>query len=100
MTIHRQIYKSCSRSLAPAALNAVLAILIPTMSASAENFVVRNVRVFDGRHTITDTDVWVEGDKIKAVGKQLTTAADTKSIDGTNGTLLPGLIDSHTHSFG
>ena len=100
MITHRRNNEPLSFHLAPVTLHAVLAVLIPVTWASAENFVIRNARVFDGHRIATDTDVWVEGDKIKAVGKQLKTSADTKSVDGTNATLLPGLIDSHTHTYG
>src|SRR5438128_1173628 len=74
--------------------------MIPTTWASAESFVIRNARVFDGREIINDADVWVEGSKIKAVGKHLAVAADAAVVDGSGATLLPGLIDAHTHSFG
>ncbi len=83
-----------------AAIYLALAALTPHMWVSAETFVIRNVRVFDGRRLTNDTDVWVEGDKIKEVGKQLDAPGDAKIIDGTNATLLPGLIDAHTHTFG
>ncbi len=68
--------------------------------ANAESFVVRNARVFDGRHVIGDADVWVEGDQIKAVGKHLEVGNDATVVDGTGATLLPGLIDAHTHTWG
>lgn len=70
------------------------------MSATADSFVIRNAKVFDGKNLINDADVLVEEGKIKAVGKQLPATADTKVIDGTGATLLPGLIDAHTHTFG
>src|SRR6266436_4985812 len=68
--------------------------------ASAESFVIRNARVFDGQQVSNGADVWVEGAKIKAVGKQLDVSGDAKVIDGSGATLLPGLIDAHTHTFG
>jgi imidazolonepropionase-like amidohydrolase len=83
-----------------AILTAILATLIPVTGASADSFIIRNVRVFDGRNVIDNTDVQVEGSKIKAVGKKLKTPDDTKVIDGTGATLLPGLIDAHTHTYG
>ncbi len=50
---------------------------------------------------LTDQIIWIEGDRIKAVGKesdiqkQLPSAA--KVIDLSNATILPGLIDCHVH---
>src|SRR3954468_16140887 len=69
-------------------------------SVSAETFVIRNARVFDGQHVIAHADVWVEGNKIESLGEHLDVPVDVKVVDGTNATLLPGLIDSHTHSWG
>lgn len=41
--------------------------------------------------------ILIEGDKIKSVGSNLPIPAGTRIIDLGNSTLLPGLIDSHTH---
>jgi len=68
--------------------------------ANADSFVIQNAGVFDGRGIIDDADVWVEAGKIKAVGKQLEVAGDVEVVDGTGATLLPGLIDAHTHTWG
>lgn len=80
-------------------LSAVLATMIPSKWVYAEEFVIRNARVFDGQNIINDSDVEVEGSKIKAIGQHLKTAADARVVDGTGATLLPGLIDAHTHTF-
>src|SRR5262245_49123545 len=80
-------------------LIAILAAMHPCAWASAESFVIRNAKVFDGHNLLSDTDVQIEGHTIKAIGKQLPTATDTKVIDGAGATLLPGLIDAHTHTF-
>jgi len=68
-------------------------------SARANDFVIRNARIFDGRKT-SQGDVWVQDGRIKAVGKGLKIPADLKVVDGAGDTLLPGLIDSHTHAWG
>jgi len=63
---------------------------------------ISNVRVFDGERTHLDQTVRIEGTDIVSVRP---TASDDASrnrgdevIDGAGRTLLPGLIDSHTHS--
>jgi hypothetical protein len=71
-----------------------------TSASNGNTFVIRHVRVFDGHNTLANTDVWVEEGKIKSVGKNLKVPSDVKAIDATANTLLPGLIDSHTHAWG
>ena len=63
---------------------------------------ISNVRVFDGERTHLDQTVRIEGTDIVSVRP---TASDDASrhpsdevIDGADRTLLPGLIDAHTHS--
>jgi imidazolonepropionase-like amidohydrolase len=71
--------------------------------AKADNsasFVIRNARVFDGHRVLGPADVWVENGQIKAVGADLKVSSGTKAIDASGDTLLPGLIDSHTHAWG
>jgi imidazolonepropionase-like amidohydrolase len=80
-------------------LTAIIATMVPSTRTSAESFVIRNARVFDGRNVTNNTDVQIEGKTIKVIGKQLPTTTDSKVIDGTGATLMPGLIDAHTHTF-
>jgi imidazolonepropionase-like amidohydrolase len=63
-------------------------------------FAIKNVRVFDGNAVTQNATVLVENGLIKAVGKNLAVPAGAEVIDGAGHTLLPGLIDSHTHAFG
>ena len=67
---------------------------------SNAGFVIRNARVFDGRAVVQSSDVWVQDGKIKAVGKALNVPSNMKVVDASGDTLLPGLIDSHTHAWG
>ncbi|MFG2673504.1 amidohydrolase family protein [Streptomyces sp. NPDC048445] len=72
---------------------------------SRSGFVVTNVRLFDGEKTADRADVVVEGERIAAVVPRpdATLRYDSDRyavIDGTGATLMPGLIDSHTHPTG
>jgi imidazolonepropionase-like amidohydrolase len=66
---------------------------------AADTFVIRGARVFDGERVLSGADVWVEGGRIKAVGPHLQTAPNVREIDAHGDTLLPGLIDAHTHTW-
>jgi len=85
----------------------VLAVLLMNLGAahaqkpaSQTEFVIRNVRVFDGAHVIPNGDVWVRNGMIEAVGPNLNVPAAIRTIDGSGRTLLPGLIDAHVHTMG
>ncbi|MEG3790006.1 CIA30 family protein [Lysobacter sp. CCNWLW3] len=61
---------------------------------------IRDVRVFDGQRMLPATTVLVRDGLIAAIGPQLAIPAGVPVVEGGGGTLLPGLIDAHTHSFG
>ena len=58
-----------------------------------------NVNVFDGVSDTLDmnTSVLIENNLIKSVGSSITLPEGTEVIDGGGRTLMPGLINSHTH---
>jgi len=60
---------------------------------------IRAARLIDGKSetVLKNAVVLVEGEKITAVGSQLAIPRDAKVIDLGDATLLPGLIDAHTH---
>ncbi len=60
-------------------------------------FVIRNVRLFDGERVHPSTDVYVRDTLIAAIGARLEVPSGTRSCDASGFTLLPGLIDGHTH---
>ncbi len=57
------------------------------------------VRVFDGKSVLPVADVLVVDGRIAALGPEVKAPSDAVKIDGHGKTLLPGLIDSHTHIF-
>src|SRR4029453_1880236 len=61
-------------------------------------FLIRNVTVFDGERTSGPANVVVRDGLIASVGAE--TPAGFEVVDGTGQTLVPGLIDAHTHAFG
>lgn len=62
---------------------------------------IRCGRLFDGR-TLTLQDniaVLIQGNRISAVGRSLAIPADAKVIDLNHATVMPGLVDCHTHMY-
>jgi cytosine/adenosine deaminase-related metal-dependent hydrolase len=51
----------------------------------------------DARSVLTDTDVLVTGDRIEAVGPNLSAPDGARVIDATGGIVMPGMIDTHRH---
>ncbi|MGW6916305.1 amidohydrolase family protein [Kitasatospora sp. NPDC054939] len=63
---------------------------------------IHTVRVFDGERTTPAADVLIEDGLIAAVtpaGRAGGRPAADDEVDGTGRTLLPGLVDAHTHVF-
>lgn len=64
--------------------------------------VFRDVRLFDGERSIPAADVVVRGTRIELVAaadEALEIPDGSALIDGSGLTLMPGLIDAHTHTF-
>lgn len=79
---------------------ASIAILL-AMPAAADTLLLRPARVFDGVNSAPHPgwSVLVEGDKIAAVGPNLTAPAGAKTVDLPGETLIPGMIEGHSHLF-
>lgn len=72
-----------------------------TLSASAQGpvTIIRAAQVIDGRGgpPLRPGAIRVEGERITAVGATLPVPAGARVVDLGSATLLPGLIDLHTH---
>nr|WP_251047243.1 amidohydrolase family protein [Hymenobacter sp. ISL-91] len=71
----------------------------PTTPAPPTSLLLRPAAVFDGQTLHPGWAVLTEGDKIKAVGPaaQLAAPAGTRTLELPGLTLLPGLIEGHSH---
>jgi imidazolonepropionase-like amidohydrolase len=97
---------SCLSLLLAACLSFGTAQAVPAAAAAAaapaapSTFAITDVRIFDGERVLPRGTVVVADGKIKAVGAGVRLPDGAEVIDGAGAMLLPGLIDSHTHTFG
>lgn len=82
---------------------ALFVLIVCGTAVAADSVLLRPDRVFDATGSATHEGwvVLVTGDKIAAVGPAagVTVPAGTTTIDLPGTTLLPGLIDAHSHVF-
>jgi imidazolonepropionase-like amidohydrolase len=92
-----------TQTLLVAALVGVLALTAQAQTAASNTVTLfNNVRIFDGQGAPLSApmNVLVRGNKIEKISAQpipTDRRGDTKIIDGAGKTLMPGLIDAHTH---
>jgi imidazolonepropionase-like amidohydrolase len=78
-----------------------LAVLILPAAAMAEPILLRAAQVFDGVNPQPHPgwSVLVDGDRIAAVGPTIAAPATAQVIDLPGTTLMPGMIEGHSHLF-
>ncbi len=60
------------------------------------NTLIKSGNIITASETYT-ADILIEGEKIKAIGRDLITKTDTQIIDAKGKNVLPGGVDPHTH---
>src|SRR4051795_7904720 len=78
-----------------------LSALLLASPALAETILLRPARLFDGVNPQPHEgwNVLVDGDRIAAAGPNLAAPAGAKTIDLPGATLMPGMIEGHSHLF-
>jgi imidazolonepropionase-like amidohydrolase len=91
---------NCQRVLLAFAWTLVMVASGPVRSEPAgSSFVVRHARVFDGERLLSDANVVVDAGTVRAVDGEISDRwRNLPVIDASGATLLPGLIDAHTHT--
>lgn len=81
--------------------NILLLLSLAVKGQQSRYFVLTAARVFDGEEMHSNWGIVVEGDKIIAVGPadKLTAPEKALKLDFPNATLMPGLIEGHSHLF-
>ena len=71
-----------------------------TISSLSSNFVLTDLRIYDGDTLIENGLIVVRDNKVEYLGEMTESPTDVPSMSAEGMTLLPGLIDAHTHNWG
>lgn len=74
-------------------------LLMGAAPAEADSLLLKPARVFDGTKVHQGWSVLVEGDRISAAGPDVSAPASARVIELPGATLVPGLIEGHSHLF-
>jgi imidazolonepropionase-like amidohydrolase len=70
---------------------------VTAAAAQSRTLVIRDVSAFDGERLIRRATVVVHDGRIVSIGTRARTPGDAEVVNAAGMTLLPGLIDAHTH---
>ncbi|MGZ5538434.1 MAG: amidohydrolase family protein, partial [Chthoniobacterales bacterium] len=74
-------------------------LMVGELSAAEQPILIRPAAVFDGQEMHAGWSVLITGEKITAVGNDVVAPADARTINLPNETLMPGMIEGHSHMF-
>jgi len=75
----------------------ILLLVVTQGSLGAQGVLIKDARVFDGERVIPRASVLVRDGKIEQIGPHIRAPRNVSVVDGRGKTLIPGLIDAHTH---
>jgi len=77
----------------------MLIAIVTAPPSHSQTKAIKCGRLIDGKSDkpIVDAVIIIEGDRIRRVGSNLAVPPDAEIIDLSEATVLPGLIDTHTH---
>jgi imidazolonepropionase-like amidohydrolase len=78
----------------------LIALLFPLGGIAQPKSIIIEVGLLynsESNRFVENQMIWIEGNKIKAVGQSIKIPPSAQVIKLTAGTLTPGLIDAHTH---
>ena len=86
-------------------VSVLILLLLPGLAGAEQvkeqpkQVLFKNVNIFDGKNEKLkmERDVLIEGNLIKHIGKGLKAGNGASVVEGEGRTLMPGLIDMHTH---
>src|SRR5687768_4897597 len=84
------------RRVSPYSLAAAALLVLARPAGAQQALVLRPAAVFDGAELHAGWAVRVEGARIAAVGASVPTAG-ARILDFPDATLIPGLIEGHSH---
>lgn len=75
----------------------LILLLVVTQRTRAQDVLIENARIFDGDRVIPRASVLVRKGKIQQIGSRIRVPKNVDVVDGSGKTLVPGLIDAHSH---
>jgi len=75
----------------------ILLLLVTHGFLGAQDVMIKDAKVFDGERVIQRVSVLVRDGKIEQLRPHIRVPRNVRVVDGRGKTLIPGLIDAHTH---